>query len=481
MPQHNSLPEAGAAQSDAASRLGTDKIGALLLRFSIPAITGMIVNALYNVVDRIFVGRGVNEIALGGLSLVMPLMTLSMAFAMLAGVGSANLISKRLGQRRRTDAENALNHCFRLLAVIGVVVMTLELIFLDPLLTLLLTGATEEGGGGVFQYARSYYRIILLGNVFMQLGFGFSHCTRAQGFPMVSMTGMILGASLNMVLDPLFIFGFHWGVEGAAWATIISQAVSALYVLSFASSKKAVIRLKFRAFVFNPRIVLDIFSFGMAQFFLQMAMSSVQVVMNISISRYGAEGLGVENGGAVALSGMTIIGSIMMLILMPVFGINQGAQPILGYNYGAKKWGRVFSAFLRASLAATAITTFGFLVVQIFAPQLVALFVPDGSEAMRTFAPRAMRIGMLVLPFVGFQIVSANMFVVTGRPKVSIFLSMLRQVIVLIPCILIFGKLWGLFGIVWATPAADATAVIVTVALTVRELKKLRRMAKEPG
>jgi putative MATE family efflux protein len=476
MSEHTSRPDAVAAQDDAASRLGTDKIGVLLLRFSIPAITGMIVNALYNVVDRIFVGRGVNEIALGGLSLVMPLMTLSMAFAMLFGVGAANLISMRLGQQRRSDAENALNHCFRLLAVTGVAVTTLELLFLEPLLGLLLTGASE-GGGGVLPYARSYYRIILFGSVFMQLGFGFSHCTRAQGFPMVSMTGMIIGAVLNTILDPIFIFIFRWGVEGAAWATVISQTVSALYVLSFASGKKAIVRLKFRAFSFSPRIVLDIFSFGMAQFLLQMAMSSVQLIMNISMSRYGAEGLGVENGGAVALSGMTIIGSIIMLILMPVFGINQGAQPVLGYNYGAKKWGRVFSAFMRASLVATAITTCGFLVTQIFAPQLVAVFVPDGSEAMRTFAPKAMRVGMLALPFVGFQIVASNMFVVTGRPKIAIFLSMLRQVIVLIPCILIFGKLWGLFGIVWATPVSDATAVIVTATLTIRELKKLRRMA----
>jgi Na+-driven multidrug efflux pump len=480
MNESNNSPKSGeaAVKVDAASRLGTDRVGVLLLRFSVPAITGMLVNALYNVVDRIFVGRGVNEIALGGLSLVMPLMTLSMAFAMLAGVGAANLISMRLGQQRRTDAENALNHCFRLLAIIGVVLMVLELIFLDPLLALLLTGAQEEGSG-VLQYARSYYRIILFGSVFLQLGFGFSHCTRAQGFPMVSMTGMIIGAGLNMILDPLFIFGFHWGVEGAAWATIISQAVSAVYVLAFASSKKAVIRLRFSRFSFNTKIVLDIFSFGMAQFLLQLAMSSVQLVLNISVNWYGAEGLGVKNGGAVALSGMTIIGSIMMLILMPVFGINQGAQPVLGYNYGAKKWDRVFSAFTKASLAATVITTLGFLIGQIFAPQLVALFVPDGSEAMRTFAPKAMRIGMLALPFVGSQIVASNMFVVTGRPKVSIFLSMLRQVIVLIPCILIFGKIWGLFGIVWATPVADTAAVVVTAALTVRELRKLKRMARE--
>jgi putative MATE family efflux protein len=467
-----------AVRVDAASRLGTDKVGALLLRFSIPAITGMLVNALYNVVDRIFVGRGVNEIALGGLSLVMPLMTLSLAFAMLFGVGAANLISMRLGQQRRGDAENALNHCFRLLASVGVVLMVLELVFLDPLLRLLLTGAAEEGGG-VLDYARSYYRIILFGSVFLQVGFGFSHCTRAQGFPMVSMIGMIIGAVLNMILDPLFIFGFHWGVEGAAWATIISQAVSAFYVLSFASSKKAVVRLRFSGFTFNPRIIFDIFTFGMAQFLLQLAMSSAQFVQNMSMSRYGVAGLGVENGGAVALSGMTIVGSIAMFVLMPVFGINQGAQPVLGYNYGAKKWDRVFSAFTKASLAATAVTTCGFLAAQFFSPQLVALFVPDGSEAMRAFAPKAMRITMLIFPCVGFQIVASNMFVVTGRPKVSIFLSMLRQVIILIPCILIFGKIGGLFGVVWATPVSDVAAVIVTTTLSLREMKKLKRMARE--
>jgi putative MATE family efflux protein len=482
MSEHNK-PEAGesAVKIDAASRLGTDKVGALLLRFSIPAITGMLVNALYNVVDRIFVGRGVNEVALGGLSLVMPLMTLSLAFAMLVGTGAANLISMRLGQQRRGDAENALNHCFRLLAIVGAVLMVLELVFLDPLLELLLAGATD-GGGGVLEYARSYYRIILFGSIFLQVGFGFSHCTRAQGFPMVSMIGMILGAGLNLILDPIFIFGFHWGVEGAAWATIISQTVSAFYVLSFASSKKAIVRLRFRTFSFdnfNKRIILDIFSFGMAQFLLQLAMSTVQFLQNTLMIRYGAAGLGVENDGAVALSGMTIIGSVVMLVLMPVFGINQGAQPVLGYNYGAKKWARVFSAFTRASLAATAVTTCGFLIAQFFAPQLVSLFVPDGSEALRSFAPKAMRIGMLIFPLVGFQIVASNMFVVTGRPKVSIFLSMLRQVIILIPCILIFGKIWGLFGVVWAAPVSDAAALIVTATLAIREMKKLRHMAKE--
>ncbi|MDR3166339.1 MAG: MATE family efflux transporter [Treponema sp.] len=460
---------------DAADRLGTERVGSLLLRFSLPAITGMIVNALYNVVDRVFVGRGVNETALGGLSLVMPLMTVSMAFAMLFGVGSANMISMRLGQGRREEAENALNHCLRLLILAGLCLMGLGLAFTDPLLSIL--GAQE--GSAALGYARSYYRIILLGQVFAMVGFGFSHCTRAQGFPTITMISMFIGAGMNMVLDPLFIFVFHWGVEGAAWATIISQCASAIWILSFNLSKKAVIRLRLRTFKISPAIVFQIMAFGSAQFLLQFVMSGVQLLYNTSIGWYGAEALGVSNGGDIALSGMNIIQSVSMMILMPIFGINQGAQPILGYNYGAKKYDRVLKAYLRAISAATAICLLGFLAAQIFPKQLVGLFAPQGSPQLLEFSPWAMRIVMLVMPLNGFQIVSTNVFVVTGRPKISIFLSMLRQFIVLIPCLIIFGRLWGLRGVVFSAPVADSFSFLLTGTMILFELKKLRAGAAE--
>jgi putative MATE family efflux protein len=460
----------GNFRGDAADRLGTENVGSLLLRFSLPAITGMIVNALYNVVDRIFVGRGVNETALGGLSLIMPLMTISMAFAMLFGVGAANMISMRLGQGRREEAENALNHCFRLLAAAGLCLMGLGLAFTDPLLSIL--GAQE--GSAALGYARSYYRIILFGQVFAMVGFGFSHCTRAQGFPAITMISMFIGAGMNIVLDPLFIFVFHWGVEGAAWATIISQCASAIWILSFNVGKKAVIRLRLRAFKISPAIVLQIMAFGSAQFLLQFVMSGVQLLYNTSIGWYGAEALGVSNGGDIALSGMNIIQSLSMMILMPIFGINQGAQPILGYNYGAKRYSRVLKAYFRAITAATAICLLGFLAAQIFPKQLVALFAPQGSPQLLEFSPWAMRIVMIVMPLNGFQIVSTNVFVVTGRPKVSIFLSMLRQFIVLIPCLIIFGRLWGLRGVVFSAPVADAFSFLLTGTMILFELKKLR-------
>ncbi|MDR2433079.1 MAG: MATE family efflux transporter [Treponema sp.] len=456
--------------NDAAGRLGTEPVGKLLFRFSMPAITGMLVSALYNVVDRIFVGQGVNEIALGGLSLVLPLMTIAMAFAMLFGIGAANMISIRLGQGRRDKAENALNHCFFLLCGIGLLATIAGLKFLDPILSML--GAQE--GSESLGYARNYFRIILYGFVFFMVGFGFSHCTRAQGFPTITMISMILGAGLNMILDPIFIFIFHWGVEGAAWATIISQFVSALWILSFNFGKKAVIKLRLKAFKPSLAIVTQIMAFGSAQFLLQFLMSVVQLLYNTSMGWYGAEALGVANGGDIALSGMNINGSIAMLILMPVFGINQGAQPILGYNYGARRFDRVLRAYLGAIAAATLICVVGFSLAQLFPVQLVRIFAPEGSPALMRFAPKAMRTMLLLLPLNGFQIVSANFFVVTGRPKISIFLSMLRQCIALIPCMLVFGKAWGLWGVVAATPVADTLAVLCTGVMIFFELRKLK-------
>jgi Na+-driven multidrug efflux pump len=291
------------------------------------------------------------------------------------------------------------------------------------------------------------------------------------------MISMLLGAILNMILDPIFIFIFHWGVEGAAWATIISQLAAALWILSFNFSKKPVIRLRLRSFRPSGKIILMIMAFGSAQFLLQFVMSGVQLLYNTSMGWYGAEGLGVANGGDIALSGMNICGSVIMMFLMPVFGINQGAQPILGYNYGARRFNRVLKAYLGAVGAATAICSIGFILGQLFPVQLVRIFAPNGSPALLRFAPYTMRIQMLLFPLNGFQIVSANFFTVTGRPKISIFLSMLRQCIALIPCIYIFGRVWGLWGIVRATPVADGFSFVFILTMIIFELRRLRRQS----
>jgi putative MATE family efflux protein len=462
--------EASSQQSDAASQLGTERIGKLLIRFSIPAIVGMVVNAIYNVVDRLFVGRGVDGIALGGLSLVMPLMTVSMAVSVLFGAGAANMISIRLGQNRREEAENALNHCFWANIIIGIVTSVLQFVFLDALLSIL--GAQE--GSQSLVYAANYYRIILIGQTFLMVAFSFSQCTRAQGFPTISMISTFIGAGINFVLDPLFIFGFGWGVEGAAWATIIAQFVQMIWMLSFNFSKKAVIKLRLKSFKPSLNIIGQMMMFGSSQFFLQFIMSGVQIISNTVLSRAGVESLGVANGGDIALSAMSIQGTFVMIVFMTVFGINQGAQPILGFNYGAQKYDRVFKTYLSAVIAATVWTTLGFTITQTLSMQLVRFFAPDGNDLLMQLASRAMRITTMLMPFVGFQIISTNFFVVTGRPKMSIVLSLLRQCIVLIPCLLIFSRIWGLWGAIASMPVADGVAILFTAIMIFREIRKLR-------
>ena len=462
---------------DAADRIGTEPVGRLLLRFSLPAITGMLVNALYNVVDRIFVGRFINEVALGGLSLVMPLMIIAMAFAMLFGVGSANLISMRLGQGRREEAEKALSHCLLLLTGVGFVLMAAGLIFIDPILSLM--GA--QPGSESLYYARGYLRVTLFGAVFMQIGFGLSHCTRAQGFPLITMAGMLLGAILNIILDAVFILVFGWGVEGVALATVISQFCSFVWIFSFSCSKKAVVRLSLanvKAALFKPSIKLigEIMSFGSPQFAMQFIGSVVLIIFNTILSRLGPGALGVSNGGDIALSGMNIVNSISMLILMPVIGINQGAQPILGYNYGAKKFSRVREAYLRAIFAASCICISGFILIQSFPLAITMFFVPEGSAAFVHFTPLAMRIFKLSLPLTGFLIISSHLFVVTGRPKISTLLNTLRQCIILIPCALILGNIWGLWGFIAALPVTEGISLIITGFFIFREMKKLKSL-----
>lgn len=459
----------------AASRLGTEPVGKLMLQFSIPAITGMLVNALYIVVDRIFVGRGVGEIALGGLSLVMPLMTLTMAFGMLFGIGAAYMISMRLGQQRKNDAENALNHGFLLLVISGVILTVVEFAFFNPIFSML--GAQE--GSLSLDYAKRYYRITLAGELFFIVGFGLSHCARAQGFPIISMIGNVIGAVINTILDPIFIFYLKLNVEGAALATIISQFLAVVWMIYFSRSNKAVIRLKLSSFKLSLNIIKSITLFGSSPSLLQFAIVFVQLLANYSMGWYGISALAVENGGDIAQSGMNIVGTISMLILMPVFGINQGVQPLLGFNYGAKQFKRVKNAFMLAIFAATGICISGFIVVQTIPDLIVMQFDPNCSREFLLWTPWALRIVLIFLPLNGFQIVATNMFVVTGRPKTSILLGLTRQVIALIPCMIIFGKLWGLNGVIAAFPAADCIAFVLTSFMIYFELKKMSAMREE--
>ena len=439
--------------------LGESNVFSLLMKFSIPAMVGMVVNALYNVVDRIFVGQGVGSLAIAGITVGFPMFAIILAFGMLIGLGGAALISIRLGEQKHDDAEVILFNGVIILVSIGVVITILGLTFLDPLLKLF--GASKD----VLPYAKDYMRIIIWGSMFQFVGFGLNHYIRAEGNPKIAMYSMLIGALLNTALDPLFIFVFDMGVKGAAIATIISQAVSAIWVLSYFIYGKSSLKFRRKNFRIQKAIVSKILIIGSAPFAMQIASSFLNIILNNSLKYYG---------GDIAISAMGVIMSVSMLVMMPIFGINQGVQPIIGYNYGAHNYDRVKEALKLAILFATIIVSVGFVIIQLFSTQLIQLFnkedialVEVGSKGLRTY--------MFMLPIIGFQIISANYFQATGKPKHAMFLSLSRQVLLLIPAILILPRLFdlGLRGLWLAGPVADVGASLLTGILLFRELKHL--------
>ncbi len=444
-------------------QLGEARISKLLLKFSIPAITGMVVNALYNVVDRIFIGQGVGRMGIAGLTIAFPLMTVMMALAMLIGLGATALISIRLGEQRKAEAELILGNAMVCLIGIALTVTTLGLIFLDPLLRLF--GASTE----VLPFARDYMRIILFGEIFMSIGFGMNHFIRAEGNPKIAMLTMLLGAIANTILDPIFIFVFDWGIKGAAWATIISQAAAAVWVLSYFLREKSYLKIHINNLKLKLAVVREITAIGSAPFMMQMAASVIGIILNNSLVRYG---------GDLAISAMGIVNSIAMFFLMPLFGINQGAQPIIGYNYGAEKFDRVKKTLKLAIAAATLVVLFGFTITRLFPERLVNLFSKQDPELI-SLSSRAIQIYLMMLPIIGFQIVGANYFQAIGKPRQAMTLSLSRQVLLLIPALLILPRFFGLDGVFCAGPVADFGSSVITGICLYLELKHLERRHRE--
>jgi putative MATE family efflux protein len=444
---------------DRAERLGQGKILPLLLEFSIPAIVGMLVQALYNVVDRIFVGNGVGPLGLAGLTVVFPVMLVQMAFSMLIGLGATALISIRLGEGRQEEAEQIMSNAFGMLVLLSLVLTVSGLVFLDPLIRLL--GASEA----VLPYSRDYLSIILYGGVFQAIGFGLNHMIRAQGNPRTAMATMLIGAITNTILDPVFIFVFGWGIKGAAFATIISQIISATWVVAFFLRGKGQLHLDLRnSYKIRWPVVLQIISIGFAPFAMQLAASLLNLILNQSLAFYG---------GDLAISAMGIVFSVNTLFMMPIFGINQGSQPIIGFNYGAKKYGRVKETLFYAIAGATSIVTLGFLATRFMPVQLVSLFGRHDAELM-SLGARAMKTVMMMFPIIGLQIVGANYFQAVGKPKKAAFLSLSRQVLLLIPMLLVLPRIWGLTGVFLAFPVSDIGSTIITTMLLRGELVHLK-------
>lgn len=436
--------------------LGRDPIPALLMRFSIPAITGMVVNALYNVVDRIFIGQGVGPVAFSSLTVTAPLSVIILAFAMLVGFGCAPLISISLGRQDKEAAERIVGNGLTLLVVLSILIAVLGILFMHPILVFL--GGSEDTLG----YAEAYMRIIYYGVVFQMVGFGMTHMMRASGNPRASMNTMLLGAVMNIILDPIFIFGFGWGVEGAAYATIISQFASMVYVLNYFMGKKSVLAIRGRHLNATPRQVWRIFSVGVSSFATQIAASVVIAVANRQIQLHG---------GDTALGAMGIITSFGMLFLMPVFGLNQGAQPIVGYNFGAERFDRVKQTLKYTLTAAGAICLVGWLAVELAPGVVIRLFTqdPELAEASRL----ALRVFFLLLPTIGPQILCTVFFQAIGRARMALTLSMLRQVIILIPMYLLLPRYFGILGVWLAGPVTDCLAFVITMWVFTVNIRKL--------
>lgn len=446
-------------------RMANEKISKLVLSFSIPTIIGMLVNAVYNIVDRFWVGKmaGIGTSALTGLGLCMPVMNIVFGCTMLVGIGAAANISISIGKRDKEAAERILGNTLSLIVLIACITTIIGLIFAEQIL--LLVGADSE----TLPYALPYLRIILAGSIFQMVSFAMNHPIRAMGNPKRFASTQLLGGITNIILDPLLIFTFKMGIEGAALATIIAQLVSAIWVMSYHFSDKSTLKLRLKNLKPKLATVIVIFSIGFSPFIMQVANSFVSVVINLSLKHYGAISLG---NGNIAIGAMTVIGSVSTIFFMPIFGINQGTQPIIGYNYGAGDYTRLKDAFKWGMIYSVIIMTVGFVVIELFAPYLVIAF--NNDEQLVSAGALGMRIFLCAMPLLGFQIPSTNFFTAIGRANIAIFLSLLRQVLLLIPLYLILPLFFGLTGVWIAAPVSDIIATIASWILIEREFKRLR-------
>lgn len=445
---------------DRAKLMREEKIFKLFLRLSIPAILGMVVQSLYNIVDRIFIGNipEVGGLAISGVGVVLPVTFIIMGFGMLFGIGAGANISIKLGQNNKDEAERIFGVGFFLLTVAGILITVFGLIFLEDIVN--LYGADDS----IRVYAKDYLRIILYGNVFNTIAFGLNNTIRAEGNAKIAMYSMLLGAITNTILDPILIYGFNMGVAGAAWATIIAQFASFVWTMYYYLSDQSMLKLKKEFVGFSKSVAFRIMSIGVSPFAMQVAGSVVGIIMNKSLSQYG---------GSLAIGAYAAINSVVTLFFMPIFGMNQGLQPIIGFNYGANNFKRVREALKVGILAATAVCIVGFVLIQLIPEVFIGFITKDpdirkmGAEGIRRF--------MLLMPLIGTQIISANFFQAIGKAQKSFILSMLRQVILLIPLILILPNFMGLIGIWTAVPISDFTATVMTAVVLYFEMKILRK------
>ena len=441
--------------------LGTENIGKLLMQYAVPAIIAMTASSLYNMVDSIFIGHGVGTMAISGLALTFPLMNLAAAFGSLVGVGAATLISVKLWQKDYDTAQRVLGNVFVLNILLGVAFTVIVMAFLDPILYFF--GGSDETVG----YARDYMYIILLGNTITHLYLGLNAVLRSSGQPQKAMYATIATVIINTILDPVFIYGFGWGIRGAAIATIVAQIISLMWQLWIFSSKEELLHFHRGIFRLKRKIVFDSLAIGMSPFLMNMAACFIVILINQGLKKYG---------GDLAIGAFGIVNRLVFIIVMIVMGLNQGMQPIAGYNFGAKQYERVTKTLKLTIIYATGVTTFGFIIGMLFSDTVVGIFTSDAE--LIELSAKGLRIVVMFFPIIGFQMVTANFFQSIGMASKAIFLSLTRQMVVLLPCLLILPRFFGAAGVWYSMPISDLLASLIAGTMLVWQFRKFRVQAQ---
>ena len=475
-------------QNSSTISLGSDSVGKLLMRYAIPAIIAMASSSLYHIIDSIFIGHGVGDEAISGMAVTLPIMNIASAFGAMVGVGAAARISIRLGEGNKRAAERILCNAVLLNLVLGVSIMLLFLLFLDPILIFFSGGKASPE---TLRYAREFMQVIMFGNIITHLYLGLNEQLRASGYPRKAMYIMLLAMALCTVLNPLFIFVFKWGVAGSALATVSAQFIALMIQMRHYTSKSSFLRFKRHNFHFDRRIVGNIISIGMAPFLLNLCASLVTRFMNTALLNYGGTGehdviqRATFDGdiGDIYVGAYGIMNRVLLLFVMVAQGFNQGMQPIVGYNYGARQYDRVIKVLKYAIMCATCVTTFAFLIGHFFPREVAVLFVDASkgasAEAMVDIVAQGLGLSMMVFPLVGFQIVAGGFFQYIGRAPLAMFLSTTRQLLFLLPLLLILTPEYGAVGAWVAMPIADGASVLVAAILLFTQIRKLRRMERE--
>ncbi len=449
--------------------LGYQPIGKLLRSFALPAIISCLVNSVYNIVDQIFIGQGVGYLGNAATTIAFPIMTVVAGFATLIGTGGSAYAALKLGEKKEEAAQKTLNNVLVLSLILSAAIMVISLIALDPMLRML--GATDAS----LPYAHDYAFVILLGTPFSIISIALSNMARTDGSPRLSMYSILIGAVLNTVLDPIYIFVFHWGVTGAAIATITSQLISTVVLVVYFSRRGKSMQFNKKQMKLSGRICKMTFTLGISSFVTMVVSCVMQVVMNNTLVYYGDQS---PVGGDVALSAMGIVMKVAMILASACIGIGIGAQPILGFNRGAKQPKRIKQTYVMAAWISTAVVTIACILCQLFPEQILSLFGSENAN-FTAFAVKAMHIALIGIFCSGFQIVSTSYFQATGQPLKATILSMLRQLLLLIPMMLIMPLFFGLDGVLFAFPIADIGSAIIVALFMVYEMKKLNGWIKE--